>query len=125
MKIINYTHALTAEQAAAIKSITGQPVEEVHIPAHLDHARPFAEQARELVDAAGLTPAAWQGQPLLVIPPALAPAAVAVLAELHGRMGYWPATVRIRPVAGVMPPQYEVAEIINLQASRDEARTRR
>jgi hypothetical protein len=61
----------------------------------------------------------------LVNLPALAPAAAALLAELHGRMGYFPAIVRIRPVAGSTPPAYEVAEIINLQAVRDAARERR
>ena len=31
-------------------------------------------------------------------------------------MGYFPAIIRVRPVAGSTPPTYEVAEIINLQA---------
>ncbi|HOB44046.1 MAG TPA: CRISPR-associated protein Csx15, partial [Bacillota bacterium] len=40
-------------------------------------------------------------------------------------MGHFPACVRIRPVAGSVPTQFEVAEIINLEAVRQEARTRR
>jgi hypothetical protein len=40
-------------------------------------------------------------------------------------MGYFPPVVRLRPVAGSLPPRYEVAEILNLQAIRDEARKRR
>jgi hypothetical protein len=51
--------------------------------------------------------------------------AALVLAELHGRMGYFPAVLRLRPVAGTTPPQVEVAEILNLQAVRDRARLRR
>ena len=47
------------------------------------------------------------------------------LAELHGRMGYFPASGRRRPLAGSLPPRFEVAEIINLQAVRDQARLRR
>ncbi len=45
-----------------------------------------------------------------------------LLAELHGRMGYFPAIVRIRPVVDSLPPRYEVAEIINLQNVRETAR---
>jgi hypothetical protein len=33
--------------------------------------------------------------------------------------------LRLRPVADAVPPQFEVAEIINLQAVRDRARGRR
>jgi hypothetical protein len=33
--------------------------------------------------------------------------------------------LNIRPVEGAMPPRYEVAEIVNLQSLREEARTRR
>jgi len=31
----------------------------------------------------------------------------------------------LKPVPGSTPPRFEVAEVINLQAVRDEARTRR
>jgi hypothetical protein len=47
------------------------------------------------------------------------------LAELYGRMGYFPLVVHTRPVAGSLPPRYEVAEVLNLQAIRDAARKRR
>jgi hypothetical protein len=51
---------------------------------------------------------------------------VAVLiAELHGRMGYFPAIVRIRPISGSTPPQFELAEIINLHQIRSQARSQR
>ncbi|MFN3763696.1 MAG: CRISPR-associated protein Csx15, partial [Anaerolineae bacterium] len=49
----------------------------------------------------------------------------ALLAELHGRCGYFPAMLRVRPVPGSTPPRYEVAEIVNLQMLREEARKRR
>jgi hypothetical protein len=78
-----------------------------------------------LVDSVDLAPSDWQTQPLLVVPPSLNFIAVTLLAELHGRMGYFPPVVRLRPVAGSTPTRYEVAEIINLQQVRDEARSRR
>ena len=87
--------------------------------------QPLAPQVVEMVDACGLSPAEWQTLPLLVNPPALNFSAVALLAELHGRLGYFPAIVRTRPIEGSLPPRYEVAEIVNLQALRDAARQKR
>ena len=40
-------------------------------------------------------------------------------------MGYFPAVLRLRPVPGNAPPQFELAEVLNLQAMRDAARARR
>jgi hypothetical protein len=40
-------------------------------------------------------------------------------------MGYFPACLRMRPVKDALPPRFEVAEIMNLQTLRDEARKRR
>ncbi len=77
------------------------------------------------MDEIGLSSVEWQTKPLIINPPGYAPAAVELLAELHGRMGHFPAVLRLRPVPESNPPQYEVAEIINLQAVRDQARERR
>lgn len=93
--------------------------------AQFDPAQAFAPQAAALADACGLTPVEWQTAPLLIVPPALNFIAVTLLAELHGRMGYFPACVRLRPVAGVVPPRYEVAEVLALQEVREEARRKR
>ena len=45
-------------------------------------------------------------------------------AELHGRIGHFPALVRLHPKSGPLTT-YEVAELLNLQTVRDEAWTRR
>lgn len=126
MILLNYSHPLTDPQRAQIEAWTGQAIERViAVPVHLDHARPFAEQAAELADAAGLPPAVWQTAPLLVVLPGLNFAAAVLLAELHGRTGHFPPIVRIRPVPDSPTPAYEVAEVVNLQALRDEAREKR
>jgi len=44
---------------------------------------------------------------------------------LHGRMGYFPAVLRLRPVADAALSRYEVAEIMNLQSIRETARKMR
>ena len=77
-----------------------------------------------LVELVGLTQAEWETLPIVVNPPGFVPGALCLLSELHGRMGYFPAVVRLCPVAGSNPRMYELAEIINLQALRDAARER-
>jgi len=126
MLILNYSHPLTPDQLAQLAALTGQSIAEVRdIPAQFDLDTPFAQHALALAEAAGLTAAQWQTESLLVVLPALNFGAAALLAELHGRMGYFPPVVRLRPVKDALPPRYEVAEVINLQAIRETARTRR
>ncbi|MGQ9468134.1 MAG: CRISPR-associated protein Csx15 [Anaerolineae bacterium] len=125
MILLNFSHPLTPEHVGQIEALVGRAVERVvGIPVHLDTERPFGPQIVELVNKVGLEPAEWQTLPLLVVPPALNFAAVLLIAELHGRMGYFPPCVRLKPVPGV-PPRYEVAEILDLQGQREAARERR
>jgi hypothetical protein len=126
MIILNFSHPLTPTQLRQIEALTGEAVERViDVPVHLDHAQPFEHQVRELLDGTGLSSQAWQEEGIVINPPGYAPATAVLLAELHGRMGHFPAMVRIRPVPDSNPPRYEVAEVINLQAVRNTARERR
>ncbi len=126
MILLNFSHPLTPAHLAQVESLTGREVERVvEIPTQIDPQQPLAPQVTALADQCGLSPAEWQTLPLLVNPPALNFIAVALLAELHGRCGYFPAHLRMRPVPGSLPPQYEVAEILDLQAVRDGARQKR
>jgi hypothetical protein len=124
--LFNFSHPLTPAQLKQIEALTGQAVERVFdLMPQLDHEKSFDSQIRELVDGVGLSPQEWQTRPLLVNPPGYAPAAAVLLAEMHGRMGHFPAMLRLRPVPNSNPPTFEVAEVINLQAVRDWARERR
>lgn len=126
MVVINFSHPLTQEQVAQAEALTGQKVERVvEVRAQFDHEQSFAPQVRALVDQVNLTAEEWQTDPLLVNPPSLHVIAAALLAELHGRMGYFPSILRLRPVAGSNPPQFEVAEILNLNDIRERARAAR
>ena len=126
MILINFSHPLTSTHLAAIERLTDKKVERVvDIKTQLDHERAFVEEARALVDSVGLSPEEWQTTPLLVNLPSLNVIAALVLAELHGRCGYFSAVLRLRPVSGSVPPQFEVAEILNLEAVREAARGKR
>jgi len=126
MILLNFSHPLTPDQVSQVEALTGQPVTEVrHLPAQFDHDQPFLPQIVALADTCHLSPTDWQTLPLLVNPPALNIIAVMLLAELHGRMGYFPTVLRLRPIPGSTPPRFEVAELVNLQAVRDAARRRR
>lgn len=126
MILLNFSHPLTAEQLQRLEELTGRKIDRVvEIDAQVDNQQPLAYQVAAMVDRAGLTPMEWQTLPFIVNPPSLNFSAVTLLAELHGRCGYFPAIVRLRPVPGSLPTRFEVAEIINLQAVREEARKRR
>lgn len=126
MLLLNFGHPLTDSQLARVRELVGRDVERVlAVPTQFDHARPFDEQVRELLAQVPLTPEQWQTTPLIINPPSLAPITAVLLAEIHGRSGYFPTILRLSPVPGVTPPRYEVAELLALQVIRDQARQRR
>ncbi|MEA3408136.1 MAG: CRISPR-associated protein Csx15 [Chloroflexota bacterium] len=126
MIVLNFNHPMSEDQIDQLEQLAGQEVDRLQeFSVQFDNARSFGEQVVELADRVDLTPRAWQSEPIVVNPPSLNVIAVALLVELHGRMGYFPPVVRLRPVEGTMPPRYEVAELIDLRSLRDEARARR
>ncbi|HDQ73997.1 MAG TPA: hypothetical protein ENN19_18160 [Chloroflexi bacterium] len=126
MILLNFAHPLTAEQRAQIETLTDQAIERVvDIPSQIDPQQSLAPQVAAMADEAGFSLAEWQTLPLLINPPALNFSAVTLLAEIHGRCGYFPPCLRMRPSPGSVPPRYEVAEVLDLQAVRDRARQRR
>ena len=126
MIILNFAHPLTEDQLAEVAHLAGRKVARViDLQAQFDAGQPFLPQLEALMEQVPLSPEALQTEPVLVNLPSLNFIAAPLLAELHGRMGYFPPVLRLRPAAGSLPPRYEVAEILNLQAVRDAARTRR
>jgi len=126
MILINFAHPLTPEQCASVERSSGQALDRViEVKTQLDHEQPFAAQVRQLVDTVGLLSAEWQSLPLVVNLPSLNVIAALVVADLHGRCGYFPAVLRLKPVPDSTPPQFTVAEVINVQTVRDAARQRR
>jgi len=126
MKIVNFAHPLTLAQLEDLKARFGLSIKEViAIPTQFDPVQPFAEQVVVLVNQTGLSNDEWQTEPPLVNLPSLSIIAALVLAEIEGRSGHLPAVLRLRPVAGGLTPQFEVAEVLNLYVQRNEARRKR
>jgi hypothetical protein len=123
MILLNFSHPLTEQQKQRIEEITGQHIERViDLPVHFENEKPFVLQLESLMAKITLSSEEWQTESILVNPPALNFITALLLADLHGRMGYFPPILRLRPIAGSLPPRYEVAEVLNLQEVRDRAR---
>ena len=126
MILINFAHPLTSEHLKQIEGLTNQSVYRViEIPADIDPQNGIHPQVVDLIEQTGLSSTEWQTYPLLINPPSLNFIAITLLAELHGRCGYFPAHLRMRPVEGSVPIEYEAAEILNLQVVREAARKAR
>lgn len=126
MILVNFGHPLTPENLSELTRILGASVDRViEEPAQFDALLPFGEQTVALVDGVGLDPVEWQTEPIVVNPPSLNVIVAAVLAELHGRMGYFPPVIRLRPSGQSPTVRFQVAEILDLRAIREAARTRR
>ncbi len=124
--IINFTHPLTEEQLVAIEKMIGKKVSKViQITSQIDVNRLLVEQVEAMIEEVGLTAEEWQSLPLLINLPSLNYSTTVMLALLHGRMRYFPATICLRPVTGAIPPRFEVAEIVNLQEARERGRVQR
>ncbi len=126
MILLNFSHPLTREQQTQLEAITAQSIlHTINAMPQFDEQQPFEPQLAALLDEIELTAQQWQTEPILVVLPALNFIAGALLANLHGRMGYFPHVVRTRPVEGSIPRRFEIAEILDLQALRAASRAAR
>jgi len=126
MILINFSHPLTKEHILQVETLTSQSIDQVIVlPVQFDNRQPFFQQLTSLMEALPLSVDSLQTEPILVNPPSLNFITGVVLAELHGRMGYFPPILRTRSIEDSLPPRYEVAEVINLQSVRDKARKTR
>lgn len=126
MIVVNFAHPLRDCQVARIEELCHDKVLRIaSAPAHFDQAASFADQAIRLVEAAGLSADEWQTERLVIVPPSLAAIACIVIAEIHGRTGYFVLIVRMTARPDAMPPVFDVVEILDLARQREVARTSR
>ncbi|SRR6266568_961704 len=126
MLILNFTHPFTPEQREQLQTLAAPiSIDEIRtIPVQINQSESLEPQITAIVDTIGLSSEEWQTRQLLINPPGYAPAAFVLLAELHGRIGHFPSLIRLRPKPGPVTT-YEVAELLNLQTIREQARRRR
>lgn len=125
-RLLNFSHPITPLQREAIERQLKTEIEDiVERPSQLLHDGAFDEQVTRIVNGIPVSSEQWQASRFVVNLPGFSPAAAVLLAELHGRMGHFPTIIRLRPIPNSSPQVYELAEIINLQAVRDQARGER
>lgn len=125
--LLNFTRTFQDQQIKQLEDELDCFIEHVwpNTKANFDLNTPLEPQIKNMVDGLGFTPEEWEeaGHFVVSLPGLPEPAAV-LIAELHGRMGYFPTIVRRhkddRDDSGV----YVLAEIINLSNIRDKARNR-
>ncbi len=126
MLLLNFAHPLTAAQRQQIETLMGREIDRlIEVMPQFDDTLSFVGQIEALLDRVGLAAETWQTAAIVVNPPGLAPAAALLLAGLHGRMGYFPTIVRMRPVPSSTPRVFEVAELLDLQGAREAGRLAR
>ncbi len=125
MLVLNFAHPLTNEHIVQIEGISASSIEGIQtMPVQINQDEPLEAQIRAIIDAVPLTSQEWQTRSLLINPPGYTPAACALLAELHGRMGHFPTIIHLRPIPDPVTT-YEVVEVLNLQTIREAARKSR
>ncbi len=126
MIVVNFSHPLGDCQVARIEQLCNARIQRVaSAPARFDETLSFSDQAVRLVDATGMSADEWQTERLVLVPPSLAAIACLVIAEIHGRAGYFVPIARLSPRPDSVPPVFDVVEILDLATQRATARSRR
>jgi hypothetical protein len=118
--VINLSgHPLTPEQQEQI--LKEVYIEElIELPAHFSSKYPLKGQIEEILDQISLTVDEWQSKSILLALPGLAPTAAALLAYIHGLRGGFPKVLWLERIPD--SSQFTVAQLIDLQGIRDQAR---
>ncbi|HXX79723.1 MAG TPA: CRISPR-associated protein Csx15, partial [Ktedonobacteraceae bacterium] len=120
--VLNFAHSLTQEQQAQIEELSETSIENIiTISTLINEEEPLEPQIATLIDAADQAAPDWSERDILINPPGYAPAALLLLAAIHGRIGHFPTLIRMRPKHASITT-YEVIELLNLQTTRDGAR---
>ena len=121
MILINFGHPIREDTLNEIRQLSQESLDSlINLKTAFEVEEPFEPQIRKLVDNVELSSEDWQTKSILINPPTLSIIALGVMAELHGRMGYFPAIIRLKQVD--LPPRFVLAEILNLQTLREGSR---
>ena len=120
--ILNFAHPLTMQQQAQIEKLSNTTIENIiTISTLINEEEPLEPQIARLIEAVDHSTYDWHKRDILLNPPGYSPAAILLLAEIHGRIGHFPTLIRMRPKHASVTT-YEVIELLNLQTVRDASR---
>jgi hypothetical protein len=126
MLLLNFAYPLTQAQIAAIEEKLSRKIDRViHMSVFFDNQVSFIVQAEAIFKRDEIPWDLLMTTPVLVNLPSHNLIAAMILTVLHGHLGHFPAVIRLRPIENVVPTEYEVAEIIDLQQVRDVYRKQR
>ncbi len=125
MLVFNFNRGFDDKQYARLEYLLGEKVDVKDIPCRWKPGYSLAQTAEQLVDAAGQAagfgPKVWEITRFVINPPGLAPLALALFAEIHGRRGNFPRIISFdrRETDGEW--EMQVVEITDLQKIRNNA----
>lgn len=122
MLVLNFSHALSDSHTASIAELVNDQVTIIQYQVHFDDEVAFSMQTRDLLEQHPFSNEDWQTGKFLINLPGHPVIAGVLLAELHGRMGHFPTVLRLQTVPGITPPQFEIAELIDLHCIRTDSR---
>lgn len=99
--VLNFSHNFTTEQKDEILELLGKSEGEVEFREGLgrqyqyESAFGLVKQVREQVANVRLSASAWQEYQIIINLPAHSGGAMIALADMHGRMGYFPTVLRV------------------------------
>lgn len=127
MIVLNFSHPLTEAQLEYARSMLDDvdTLDVINIPVQFDPQSAFAPQMDAVLAQIELSTEELQTLPILFNLPSHNVIAAILLARLHGLLGYFPTVLRLRAIPEKTPPQFEVAEIVNLLSLRDQGRLAR
>lgn len=128
MIILNFAHPLTSAMLQQIAEQLAVPLESIieqRISTQINRQLPIEQEITRLTDSSGFDATQWQTVPFVVNPPGLATAALCLIAEIHGRTGYFPSVLNIAAIPNTTPLEFCVLSVCNLQLVREVARSKR
>ena len=127
MIILNFSHPLTDKQQEQIKMVTNTSDSEwnrsqvLRVDCYIDIDRNLDNQIEKILSR---IPDIWNNR-ILVVPPPIAHSAILISLGVYAKCGYFPEAIRIKKKRRSKPPEYVVAEIIELQSFKDRMRAKR
>ncbi len=126
--IMNFSgHPVLSGQIATINKMLEWPSSEV-IDVQVGtiaEDNKFISNILNVIEKIDLSPEQWQSANIVVIAAGYSAIWSVLLAGMHGRLGYFPDVVHLRPAYAVSNEKFEVAEIMNLREVRHLSREKR